>query len=122
MNNSQRPVRVAVVGGGCAALTTAFELKRPEHKGKHEVNVYQMGWRLGGKGASGRGVADRVEEHGLHLWMGFYENAFRLMRQCYAERKALFPSARFASWRDAFQPAPDVGVADRSPDGWKFWL
>ena len=28
----------------------------------------------------GGGVADRIEEHGLHLWMGFYENAFRLMR------------------------------------------
>ena len=47
-----------------------------------------MGWRLGGKGASGRGVADRIEEHGLHLWMGFYENAFRLMRDCYEERRA----------------------------------
>src|SRR6185369_8203634 len=70
MTTSNTPVRVAVIGGGCAALTTAFELTRPEHKGQYEVTVYQMGWRLGGKGASGRGVADRVEEHGLHLWMG----------------------------------------------------
>ena len=35
----------------------------------------QMGWRLGGKGASSRGVADRIEEYGLHLWMGFSEPA-----------------------------------------------
>ena len=111
------PVRVAVVGGGCAALTTAFELTRPEHEGRYEVTVYQMGWRLGGKGASGRGVADRIEEHGLHLWMGFYENAFRLMRDCYAERRAAFPDCRFADWQDAFKPAPDVGVADRTPNG-----
>ena len=81
-----------------------------------------MGWRLGGKGASGRGVADRVEEHGLHLWMGFYENAFRLMRECYAERHAAFPHCRFADWSDAFKPAPDIGVADRTRDGWEFWL
>jgi uncharacterized protein with NAD-binding domain and iron-sulfur cluster len=122
MAAADRPARVAVIGGGCAALTAAFELTRPEHNGQYEVTVYQMGWRLGGKGASGRGVAGRVEEHGLHLWMGFYENAFRLMRESYAERNAAFPNCRFASWRDAFQPAPDVGVADRDSDGWAFWL
>ena len=122
MNNAKNPVRVAVVGGGCAALTAAFELTRPEHMGRYEVTVYQMGWRLGGKGASGRGEADRIEEHGLHLWMGFYENAFRLMRECYAERHVAFPNSRFACWRDAFKPAPDVGVADRTRDGWEFWL
>ncbi|HXA50807.1 MAG TPA: NAD(P)-binding protein, partial [Candidatus Acidoferrum sp.] len=122
MSKSNRPVRVAVVGGGCAALTAAFELTRPEHRGRYEVTVYQMGWRLGGKGASGRGVADRVEEHGLHLWMGFYENAFRLMRECYAERHAAFPGCRFADWREAFKPAPDVAVADRTPEGWSYWL
>jgi uncharacterized protein with NAD-binding domain and iron-sulfur cluster len=125
MTTSSRPIRVAVVGGGCAALAAAFELTRPEHEGQYQVTVYQMGWRLGGKGASGRGVAGRVEEHGLHLWMGFYENAFRLMRECYAERNQAFPNSRFASWREAFTPAPDVGVADRDSadaDGWAFWM
>jgi len=122
MADPGKRIRVTVIGGGCSALTTAFELTKPEHHGLYEVTVYQMGWRLGGKGASGRGVADRIEEHGLHLWMGFYENAFRLMRQCYAERHAAFPNCRFADWRDAFKPAPDVGVADRAQDGWEFWL
>jgi len=122
MKRSGKPIRVAVIGGGCAALTTAFELSRPEHAGRYQVTVYQMGWRLGGKGASGRGIANRIEEHGLHLWMGFYENSFRLMRECYAERHNAFPNSRFASWRDAFEPAPDVGVADLTSDGWKFWL
>ena len=120
--SSQPPVRVAVIGGGCAALTAAFELTRPELMGRYEVTVYQMGWRLGGKGASGRGPSQRIEEHGLHLWMGFYENAFRLMRECYEERNLAFPNCRFASWRDAFKPAPDAGVADRDKDGWAFWL
>ena len=117
-----RPIRVAIIGGGCAALTAAFELTRPQHHSRYEVTVYQMGWRLGGKGASGRGPGDRIEEHGLHLWMGFYDNAFRLMRDCYAERRAAHPNCRFADWRDAFTPAPDVAVADCGRNGWEFWL
>ncbi len=116
-----RPIRVAVVGGGCAALTAAFELSSPKHEGRYEVTVYQMGWRLGGKGASGRGTALRIEEHGLHLWLGFYENAFRIMRECYEERNQVFPNCRFTSWKDAFTPSPHVAIADRDPDGWSFW-
>lgn len=122
MASSVQPIRVAVIGGGCASLTAAFELTRPEHAGKYEVTIYQMGWRLGGKGASGRGPSGRIEEHGLHLWMGFYENAFRLMRECYAERNEAYPNCRFASWREALKPAPDVGIADIDAEGWNFWL
>jgi uncharacterized protein with NAD-binding domain and iron-sulfur cluster len=122
MASSVQPIRVAVLGGGCASLAAAFELTRPEHAGRYEVTVYQMGWRLGGKGASGRGPAGRIEEHGLHLWMGFYENAFRLIRECYAERNEVYPNVRFASWREALKPAPAVGVADIEASGWDFWL
>ena len=68
----------------CAAMAAAFELTRPHLADRYQVTVHQVGWRLGGKGASGRGSASRIEEHGLHLWMGFYENAFRLMRESYA--------------------------------------
>jgi len=117
-----KPIRVAIVGGGCAAISTAFELSRPEHKGKYQITVYQLGWRLGGKGASGRGPADRIEEHGLHLWMGSYENAFRLIRECYAELKRDRHKCRIADWCDAFSPAPFVGLAKRARDGsyWNF--
>lgn len=122
MRKPRKPIRVAVIGGGCASLTAAFELTRPEHAGRYEVTVHQLGWRLGGKGASGRGVADRIEEHGLHLWLGFYENAFRLMRECYAELNATLGPRRLATWEDAFKPAPDVAVMDRLPNGdWAFW-
>ena len=79
------PQKVAIIGGGCASISAAFELSRPEHNGAFEVTVYQYGWRLGGKGASGRGFNGRIEEHGLHLWLGYYDNAFQLMRECYAE-------------------------------------
>ena len=121
--STDKPIRVAVIGGGCASITTAFELTRPEHQGKYQVTVYQLGWRLGGKGASGRGPAGRIEEHGLHLWMGFYENAFRLLRECYSELNRDPQTCRIADWRDAFFPQPLVGLADYSPNGtWLRWL
>ena len=118
----QGPARVAIIGGGCAAMAAAFELTRPHLAGRFEVSVYQVGWRLGGKGASGRGPAARIEEHGLHLWMGFYENAFRLMRECYAELQRDPTTCPIADWRDAFTPAPLIGVADALPTGeWQIW-
>ena len=117
------PVEVAIIGGGCAAVTAAFELTHPDHHGKYHVTIYQLGWRLGGKGASGRGPADRIEEHGLHIWLGFYENAFRLLRECYSELDRQSGARRFADWQDAFTPTPLVGVADRSAAGaWQGWL
>ena len=116
------PVRVAVIGGGCASIAAAFELSRPEHAGRYQVTVYQQGWRLGGKGASGRGPAGRIEEHGLHLWMGWYENAFRLMRECYGELGRDRTRCPIADWHDAFAPASLIGVAEHRPDGrWVPW-
>jgi uncharacterized protein with NAD-binding domain and iron-sulfur cluster len=117
------PIKVAIIGGGCASITTAFELTRPEHRGKYQVTVYQVGWRLGGKGASGRGPSGRIEEHGLHIWLGFYENAFRLLRECYAELGRDPKQCRLADWRDAFFPEPHVGVTERTRSGaWVEWL
>jgi uncharacterized protein with NAD-binding domain and iron-sulfur cluster len=119
----EKPIEVAILGGGCASISAAFELTRPEHNGKYHVTIYQVGWRLGGKGASGRGPADRIEEHGLHVWQGFYENAFRLLRECYAELNRDPKQCPLADWRDAFFPEPYVGVADPSKSGaWQDWI
>ncbi len=119
---TEQAVKVAIVGGGCAAMAAAFELTRPELGGRYSVTVYQLGWRLGGKGASGRGPAQRIEEHGLHLWMGFYENAFQVMRECYAELARDPTRCRIATWQDAFQPDHFTGIADRSSSGrWVPW-
>ena len=115
-------IRVAIVGSGCASVTAAFELTRPEHKGKYQVTIYQTGWRMGGKGASGRGPSGRIEEHGLHVWLGFYENAFRLMRECYAELGRDPATCPLASWRDAFFEEAHVGIVDPAADGnWVRW-
>jgi uncharacterized protein with NAD-binding domain and iron-sulfur cluster len=117
-----RPIKVAIIGGGCAAMTTAFELSRPQHRGRYQVSVFQEGWRLGGKGASGRGPSGRIEEHGLHIWLGFYDNAFRLMRECYGELLAADPAGPYGDWREAFTPEPDVGLFSATEyGGWQKW-
>jgi uncharacterized protein with NAD-binding domain and iron-sulfur cluster len=120
-----RPTRVAILGGGMAGLAAAWRLSEPGWRDELEaITVYQRGWRLGGKGASSRGPNGRVEEHGLHLWLGYYENAFRLLRECYAEldRPRTDPSAPIQTWRDALVPAATVGLEDRRDDGWHHWL
>ena len=51
-----------------AGLSAAYQLTRtPELQAQHEVTVYQMGWRVGGKAASGRDAWDRNLRHGLHV-------------------------------------------------------
>lgn len=116
-DRDNKGIRVAIVGGGMGGLSTALSLleaneaRQRESKPPFSITIYQNGWRLGGKGASGRGLHDRIEEHGLHVWMGFYENAFRLLRRCYEElgQNAAGPTL-YRDWRDAFIEEPCVGL------------
>lgn len=122
-----RPKKIAILGGGVGAMTTALQLtSEPNWGSKYDITVYQMGWRLGGKGASGRGENNRIEEHGLHIWMGFYENAFRLMRQVYEEnKKNRAPGTPLREWSEAFREHDFVAVTDSSGAGkgveWEIW-
>jgi len=116
-------IRVAILGGGMSAITTAFKLTETEElRQKYDVTIYQIGWRIGGKGASGRNPHQyhRIEEHGLHLWFGFYDNAFKIMRQCYEDlgRDASMP---LASVEDAFKPCDNLIVYERYNDQWSGW-
>jgi uncharacterized protein with NAD-binding domain and iron-sulfur cluster len=125
---AERPVRVAIIGGGSAGMAAAWELsKQPGF----EIHVYEKSWRLGGKAASARAADGRILEHGLHIWLGFYENAFRMMRECYAVAaaqglgpKAILPQNRLAhgGFEDAFIPEPNVGVGHPNFHGkWSAW-
>lgn len=104
--------KIAILGGGVGAMAAAFALtEQPGWQQRFEITVYQMGWRLGGKGASGRNraVADRIEEHGLHIMLGFYDNIFRVIRAAYNEL-GRDPTAALGTWEQAFKKHSYIGV------------
>lgn len=115
--------RIAILGGGMGALTAAFEITNaPSWQDDFELTVYQLGWRLGGKGASGRNAEhfQRIEEHGLHILLGFYENAFRVLRATYGELNRP-PGAPLATWQDAFKPHSYVVLMEQVGDRYVPW-
>ncbi len=86
--------RILILGGGPSGLSTALSLTdpvaNPNWRDEYDVTVLQLGWRAGGKGATGRRgevlqrdgewqlVGDaRVEEHGIHLFGNMYINSLR---------------------------------------------
>jgi uncharacterized protein with NAD-binding domain and iron-sulfur cluster len=118
--------KIAILGGGIGSLATAAELTTdPNWQQNYDITIYQMGWRLGGKGASGRNrnISDRIQEHGIHLWMGFYENAFQMIRQVYdeAHQKNLMPQSPFTDARKAFSPMNFTPMMEQVGNAWKFW-
>ena len=116
--------RVIVLGAGQAAMTAAFQLTHPQNPAAPglDVSVYQLGWRLGGKGATGRNpdFAYRIEEHGLHNWFGFYDNSFRQIRDCY-EELGRAPDAPLATWQQAFHPADEAIFTENIGGQHLFW-
>jgi uncharacterized protein with NAD-binding domain and iron-sulfur cluster len=115
--------RIVILGGGMAGLAAAWRLSDPDGE-RPQVTVYQRGWRLGGKGASSRGANGRIEEHGLHVWLGFYDNSFRLLRSCYEEldRPRADPGCPIQGWRDAFLPASTIGLGRTGEAEAPLWL
>ncbi len=131
MNDDPDKKQIAVLGGGIAGLTSALELSDPDNPRHrdYEITVYSQGWRLGGKGASGRNAAesDRIEEHGLHVWLGFYENSFRSMRKVFEEWD-ISPEHPWGAgpvderWKHAFHGGDFTPLGELRDDGkWRVW-
>lgn len=119
--NSKRR-KIAILGGGTGALTAAFELTdQPDWKDHYDVTVYQLGWRLGGKGASSRGDFGRIEEHGFHVWLGSYENAFHMIRRCYQELGRPLQD-QLATWEEAFKPRNIIALDERVDGIFDPWM
>lgn len=120
--------RVAILGGGVGALATAYALTRvPNWQDRYDITIYQNGWRLGGKGASSRrhfNGAWRIEEHGPHIWFGFYFNAFRVIAEAYdyCSQHNLTPGSPFQSWSDAFHAKRDGTFMEYVGGCWKQWV
>lgn len=116
--------KVAVVGGGVSALAAVYALTSDEGvASEYEFTFYQLGHRLGGKGASGRNMDDdkgkRIEEHGLHIWFGFYENAFRWMKDAY--EKLARQSGPIRTWEQAFHKHSYVVLMETMQTGLEPW-
>jgi uncharacterized protein with NAD-binding domain and iron-sulfur cluster len=122
---------VHVLGGGVGGMTTAFHLSTGDWGNRFSsITVHQMGWRLGGKGASGRNRKrhQRIEEHGLHVWFGFYENAFRMLDSCHRELDDL-ASKGVPRWDtfctsvdESFIPIHRVGLMEDANRSWRPWV
>ena len=117
------PEKIVILGGGVGSMAAAWYLSdQPGWQDRYAITVYQQGWRLGGKGASGRNPqrAQRIEEHGPHVWFGYYGNAFALMKAAYASlaRPAGSP---LASWREAFAPHQYSAMAEQVGAEWRPW-
>ena len=122
--------KVAILGGGMGSLAAAWELTNsPESRDQYEITVYQRDWLLGGKGASVRNSArgNRIEEHGLHVLMGFYDNALYLLKSVYEEASALPTSSelgRVLGWSSVLQGWDKVTLFEPpqlTGDGWESW-
>jgi len=123
MNNPSKK-RIVIVGGGPAALTTAYWLTSSEAlRARYAITIYQMGWRLGGKGASGRNRSkgNRIEEHGLHIMFGFYQNFFGMIRKVYQELGRPEQSP-LSTWRKAFHPLTAGVMEDKFRGRWRPWI
>jgi uncharacterized protein with NAD-binding domain and iron-sulfur cluster len=59
-------------------------------------------------------VGERIEEHGLHIWFGFYEHAFRMLRDAYAESGL---AAGEDWWRVPFEKCDAVSLYGQRDDG-----
>jgi uncharacterized protein with NAD-binding domain and iron-sulfur cluster len=127
--------RLIILGGGIAGLTTAFYASEPDHEKvfPRGIHVYESTDRLGGKGASARHtskhVRDRIEEHGLHVWFGFYDNAFALLDRCHEYLNKQSEKHHYERWatslRDVstgFRPSSRLAVMDHDGSSWVPWV
>ena len=110
-------------GGGISSCVTAWALTNdPNWKDQYEITIYQQGWRLGGKGASGRNkkYGQRIEEHGLHIWLGWYRNAFKMIQDVYAELNHS-EGMPLRNWTEAFQGNTKLWVVENVKNKWEKW-
>src|SRR4029078_2028814 len=101
--SAKRKKRAVVLGAGPAGLSAAMALAE---SGEHEVHVYQMGWRAGGKCATGRDAGHfRTRQNGSHYLFGCYHNAFALIRRAHevlAQSNDASDRVMFGSFFDDF--------------------
>ncbi|GAA4829075.1 NAD(P)-binding protein [Algivirga pacifica] len=125
VNQKTNKKKIAIIGGGIAGMTTAWELSNQANwKEKYDITIYQMGWRCGGKATTGVGMEGRIEERGIHMFQGWYENAFRMVKEVYHHigEQGLNPEGAFQTWKDAFVQNPVTLMVEQDKEGnWMNW-
>jgi uncharacterized protein with NAD-binding domain and iron-sulfur cluster len=106
------------------SLTTAFYLANSSIADMLNITVYHMGWRLGGKAATGRNMTDgfgaRIEEHGIHMLFGFYHNAWQMLRTIYDDlaRPSTHP---LATLDQAMTNHDEITFVEERNGSWEKW-
>ncbi len=115
-----KTVKVAILGGGMAGVAAAWTLAHATGDVKYEITLYDADWRLGGKCASGHDVdrGMRIDEHGIHILLGFYSQVLRILRDGYAE---LDPTLGFRTFPDVLEPGDQLQLPDKISGSWTFW-
>lgn len=108
--------KIAILGGGVSALAAAYEIVKRSNPTDYDIWIYQQGWRLGGKLATGRNykLHDRIEEHGIHVLFGSYENAFFTLRR-------VFDDLGINDWQDLFDNRSTFTAMERVGRRWVPW-
>jgi uncharacterized protein with NAD-binding domain and iron-sulfur cluster len=113
--------RVLVIGAGIAGLTVAHELTRtPAARARFDVELVEMGHRVGGRLASAHRPEawDRNEEHGLHVWFGWYDNTFRLAEEVWRDWRRP-PDCPWRDVHDGLRPIWTSEHGFEGPDGFE---
>jgi uncharacterized protein with NAD-binding domain and iron-sulfur cluster len=108
--------RVLVIGAGISGLTVAHELTRtPAARARWEVELVEMGHRVGGRLASAHRPEawHRNEEHGLHVWFGWYDNTFRLAEEVWRDWRR----PPDCPWRDVHDGLRPIWASEHGFEG-----
>jgi uncharacterized protein with NAD-binding domain and iron-sulfur cluster len=122
--SADRP-RIVIVGAGPSGLATAAALTSvPDWQDRYSVDVYQMGWRIGGKCATGRNedAADRIQEHGIHVFGNMYFNALHMVRQVFDEWNASHPDQPPLRMQDEFLPSVTTWNTEYFDGAWHQYI
>jgi len=81
-----------------------------------------MGHRFGGRLASAHHPKrwNRNEEHGLHVWFGFYDNTFRLATEAWRDWEAP-PDCPWSTLWDGLRPIHYSDHAYLTDEGYRLW-
>jgi uncharacterized protein with NAD-binding domain and iron-sulfur cluster len=102
-------------------MTAAYELTRTDAARAYwDVEIFEMGHRFGGRLASHHRNSrwHRNEEHGLHVWFGFYDNTFRLAEQVWKDWQRP-PGCPWTNVWDALRPIHFSDHALEGDDGFE---